>query len=567
MACSKLASYDTGYEDERFEHVVSQSFHCIICANVFKDPVMCRPHDGHLFCRACITRHLMNSQTCLTCMQPLTVETLSDAPRGIINILDELRIRCKFFHRGCRKMVDLGELETHVKECGFAPAVCSNEGCNLEMNKQDLVHHETAVCEKRKASCHNCMNGIGQEIDTVKAKLMALNENFENKVSEKLKINEEKLIEVEHNLIAKVEIVQEQLTEEMNKFHVRVQEDIVDMKKCLNEITKQLERNTQQTLHEVQADQEEIKKGIAELDDLDTEPKVVVAGGKNDGSNLDTVEMFSLSTGTWTKLQPMKECRSSASSVVYNNQVIVMGGQGKNGSIKSMERLSKNAVYARQSMSWEKLPVDLPGQLYGHCSVVYNGRLIVIGGYGHDKHETSNSISEFTLAPPYITKTLANIPEKKRYHGVALFGDKIAIVGGENCPWSVVSNAVMYDITKNKCQELAPLPYPVSEMATVKWGDDNIIIIDGANSKLEPLNKVLIYNIKIQKCHMLPDMKYKRKGCVAAVVKDTVIVMGGQDERRNYLKSVECFRFDRFSWEELPEMHKGRSWATAVVLQ
>jgi hypothetical protein len=64
---------------------------------------------------------------------------------------------------------------------------------------------------------------------------------------------------------------------------------------------------------------------------------------------------------------------------------------------------------------------------------------------------------------------------------------------------------------------------------------------------------------------MLPDMKYKRQGCVAAVVRDTVIVMGGKDERRDYLKSVESFRFDSYGWEELPEMHESRSKATAVV--
>ena len=52
---------------------------------------------------------------------------------------------------------------------------------------------------------------------------------------------------------------------------------------------------------------------------------------------------------------------------------------------------------------------------------------------------------------------------------------------------------------------------------------------------------------------------------MAAVVKDTVIVMGGQDERVNVLKSVEGFRFDRNSWEELPPMREARHWATAVV--
>ena len=250
MACSKLASYDTGYEDERFEQVVSQSFHCIICANVFKDPVMCRPHDGHLFCRACITRHLMNSQSCLTCIQPLTVETLSEAPRGIINILDELRIRCEFFHRGCRKMVELGELERHVKECGFAPAVCSNKGCNAEVNKHELIHHETIVCKQRKATCQNCMNEIRQEMDSTNKKL----DQNEKKIEERLKKNEERLKAVEQNLVAKIELVQGQLKQEINNLHV--QEDVVDMKKGLNEITKQLERMTQQTSHEVQPELE-----------------------------------------------------------------------------------------------------------------------------------------------------------------------------------------------------------------------------------------------------------------------------------------------------------------------
>ena len=547
MACSKLASHDTGYEDERFEHVVSQSFHCIICTNVFKDPVMCRPHDGHLFCRACITRHLMYSQTCPTCMQPLTDETLSEAPRGIINILDELRIRCKFFHRGCSKLIELGELESHVKKCGFAPAVCSNEGCNLEINQQDLVHHETAVCEQRKAACHSCVNDLRQEINTVKTDL-----------TQQLQGN---LKAIEQNLAVKVELAQGQLTQETNNLHA----DVQDMKKSLNIITKQLESITQ-TLHEVQAKPEEMKKGIAEADDLDTELKVVVAGGYKPGGSLSSVEMFNLSIGTWKKLQPMKECRNSASSVVYNSQVIVTGGRGKNGAMMSAERLSTNVVYARQSISWEKLAVELPRQMSRHCSVIYNGRLIVIGGKdGEDK--TSNSIFEVSLVPPYTTKSLAVMPKRRYYHGVSIFGDMIVIVGGDTSAFffSTTDSVLMYDITKNECQKLTPLPYPVSQMATVKWGDDNIIIIGGADSKFEPLNKVLIYNIKTQECHMLPDMKYKRAGCVAAVVRDTVIVMGGQDERQNYLKSVECFRFDRYSWEELPEMHEARLWATAVV--
>ena len=323
---------------------------------------------------------------------------------------------------------------------------------------------------------------------------------------------------------------------------------------------KQLERMTQQTSHEVQA--EEMKKGIAG-DGMEKEQKVVVAGGQNGRQLLNSVEMFSLESGTWTQLQPMRERRNGASSVIYNYQLLVLGGW----SCRSMEKLSLNAVQVDQSTPWKKFHVELSGRLYGHCSVAYNGQLIVIGGYDGGEDVYSDSITEISLVEPHTRKLLATMPQKRCRHGVAIFGDKILIVGGRESfrSNSTLKSVVTYDITNKKCQELATLPYPVHSMTVVKWDDDNVMIMGGEDSNDQRLNKVLMYNIKTQKSHELPDMKYKRHGCVAAVVRDTVIVMGGQDERGNVLKSVEGFRFDRKSWEELPPMHEARCWATAVV--
>ncbi len=159
---------EQGYEDERFECSVSRNYHCVICFNVFKDPVMCRDNE-HLFCRACITKHLTNSHRCPWCMDELTVETLREAPRIVTDCLSEFKIRCEFFTRGCG-FIELGELERHVEECGYAPVVCSNEECGLEVNKRDLIHHETAVCEHRTVKCHNCEE-MRDELNEVNDKL------------------------------------------------------------------------------------------------------------------------------------------------------------------------------------------------------------------------------------------------------------------------------------------------------------------------------------------------------------------------------------------------------------
>ena len=599
-----MACYETGFEDERFQHPVGHTFHCGICLNVLKDPVMCGQNE-HLFCRGCVTPHLMYSETCPSCMQPLTVESLREAPRTVTNLLSELKIACDYAGRGCEDFVELGNLERHVADCGFAPAVCSNEGCQLVVNKQDLLHHETNVCELRRIiSC----NEIREEMDTMKVSLAAVNEKLKE-VGQKLDKNEKQMetrmdkvqenvkaevenvaaevgnvaAEVENvaaevgnvaaevgnvaaqvgNVTAKVEMVQEQLNKQ-GECISQLKADNAELKKSLNEITKQLERMAQQMLQGVHAEQ--MKKDIAE-GGMDREPMVVVAGGSNGKERLNSVEMFSLCNGKWTMLKPMKEGRYDASSVVYNDQVLVLGGYGKKGAMESIEKLSLNAVHVDGSTTWENFHTKLPVKLHAHCSVVDNGQLMLIGGYHTSKCAYSDGITEVTLVPPYTTKLLATMPQTRFRHCVAMFGDKMLILGGRvNFGYMTsLASVMLYDITKNEFQKLAPLPYPVFEMAMVKWDDDSAIIAGGIDSNGQTLNKVLIYNIKTQSSSMLPDMKYTRRGCVAAVVRDSVIVMGGEAERGNKLKSVECFNFDRYSWEELPEMHERRFLATAVV--
>ncbi len=119
-----------------------------------------------------------------------------------------------------------------------------------------------------------------------------------------------------------------------------------------------------------------------------------------------------------------------------------------------------------------------------------------------------------------------------------------------------------YDI--NECQQLPALPFAVSEMTTVKWGE-NVVIIGGADEDGNALNNVMIYNVKTGNSHWLPNMIHWRRGCMAVVIENTIVVLGGEDGRDD-LKSVEGFNFERFSWQELPDMNETRSLGTAVVI-
>ncbi len=58
----------------------------------------------------------------------------------------------------------------------------------------------------------------------------------------------------------------------------------------------------------------------------------------------------------------------------------------------------------------------------------------------------------------------------------------------------------------------------------------------------------------------------KREGCCAVITGNTIVVMGGKNEKDETLSSVECFTMGGSTWEYLPAMNKARWRAVAEVL-
>ena len=514
---SHLQKY--GYEDERFEHTVNPSFHCPICLNVLKEPKMCRNNE-HVFCSVCITQHLANSSTCPQCMEELTVETLHRAPRLFINSLSEFTISCDYSSRGCREFIRLEDLQTHVIRCGFAPVKCSNNDCDMEVNKRDKIHHETEVCDFRKVKCHDC-GEMKKEIEGIKNQLPEIKDQ-----------------------LARVKAQQDELS--------TLKEDMKEVKAMMGEVLHKLnnvEHVAQVPLHV-----------------NPTKEDIVIAGGlTNHGfTSSSSVEKFSWKKRAWAQLPPMKERRSEPSSFVYKHQFFVAGGYtGSSGRTDTIEILKID----EQSLKWTESPAKLPFKCDAHKTVVYQNSLIHIGGYNFTEKKHSDVISEVLLTPPYPKKLLCRMPQPKWYHGVEIFNDKILILGGESSfsANSTLDTVFMYDVNKNELKQMPPLPRAVSKMATVRWGD-KVVVVGGSDKDGTVLSDVLMYDSKTGESNVLPSMLHKRRGCSAIITGNVIVVMGGWNEKDKYLSSVECFTLGGYSWEELPPMIVPRSWATAVVM-
>ena len=575
-----MASSIQGYDEERFVTTISRNFLCLICFSVLKDPVLC-PRNQHCFCRGCITKHLENSRRCPTCADELTEETLIQPQRMLKDYLDELNIRCVYRDRGCEEIVQLQHLDQHEDSCGFTPAVCGNQGCGAILNKRDLIHHESELCEYRKLKCHSCekMTKTLADVEKRTARMETNQKNMETKLVNLEKNMETKLLNLETHMkntdttmkntaimetrLANVETRMENVETKM----VHMKTDLEGKLDAVNNEVKGLRTALVEAFNE-------IKDVLVKMDGKIEENARKVSGPSGDRENIivaggygnDSVEMFNWRQRTWAPLQSMPKERWGATSFVYNNQVVIAGGCCDGNYVGYMIRMNVDP-HPDLSTHWSGFPVKVPGKLANHSSVLYQDKLMVTGGLNGNTGRTSDKIHEVQVVPPYTVKTLSQMPERRQHHCTEIFDDSLLILGGRTtgeCKDSL-NSVVLYDIKNNMRKQLRPLPSEVCAMATVRWRD-NIIVIGGIDKHGNKLNTVVIYNVTTQQSHRLPSMRYKRYGCTAVVVGNNIVVLGGRDERGRDLKSVEVFNFELNTWQELPEMSQARCQHTAVVV-
>ena len=570
------SNYTLGYDDERFESIVDQNFHCLICYNVLKDPVMCR-RNQHYFCHGCITEHLRrNSHTCPTCADELTVETLGEVPRIVTDYLNGQKIRCDYEDRGCRELVQLQNLNRHVAECGFGPVVCGNQGCGQTISKRDRTYHESELCQFRKLKCHNCeeistmIAGIEKKVADLDTKI---NTNMAHtKMEMKLNNVDTKLNNVNTKLAhtdTKVETITTKIANFQAKVEARfeaVNNEVRGIRMSLNEMKDGFDHLKEAAFEKIESKetkQEKITRDVSGAESGGRESQHIFVAG---GDETKSAEIFNYPQKLWLSIKPLPVHHTRATSFVYNNYVTLAGGCCGCLCKDNMIRMKVHPA-PDLSINWSDFAAKLPARMRSHSSVVYKDSLLVTGGYNADQKVLSDCIHEVELKPPYTVKLLSKMPEPRAGHSTVLCDESILILGGMKTVnyEDNLSSVLNYDIKNNECRQLPELPYPVHHTATVKWGE-NVVIIGGSDKDDKALNNVIIYNVKTGNSHMLPPMLHKRRGCAAVVIENTIVVLGGADEKWNDLKSVEDFSFDRYSWEELPDMKERRAHHTAIVI-
>ena len=502
-----------GYEEERFKDKVDIKLQCSICLKVLKDPVQC-PNE-HYFCHSCVQKWLHeNSETCPMCQHHLTEETLTKPPRILTELLQSLMIRCDHENRGCRELVKLEFLERHVNSCGYSSTRCTNAGCAEVMNRHEKERHEREQCQFRKIVCDECG---------------------------------------------------EQVIWKSSRVHpCFMRKEMDDLARRLNVVQNDM-REVKEKVEQVELTQEEmayLTKEATERYNLVTgRKKILVCGGHDGKTCLNSIESYSWPENSWTLEPAMQEARASHSAFVHGREIYVSGGFNGTNDTDSVQTLNVD----EENLEWIKSPVKMPLKCLGHTMVRHENSAILTGG--RDGDNVSDEIYEISLNHPHDTKLLTQMPEQRCYHSCEMIDNQVIVAGGRTSRYikDAKNTVYVYDMNNNECKTLPPLPFAISDMASVSY-KGNVILIGDVNEKAQTLNSVVMYDVKTGKIKMLPCLNHKRTASAAVITGNVIIVMGGYDyETKTQLSSVECLDLSSNVWRELSPMKAKRAWTTAVM--
>ena len=136
-------------------------FICQICLSFVINPVECATCDC-IFCHRCIHDYTIYSRHCPN-RCPINFKPVN---RILKNMINQVRVNCPFFHKGCGEVLSYENYEKHIKQCEYAPYMCVK--CKYVDTLPMVVSH-VKICDSKPKSrryrCKHCGIIYGNDDD------------------------------------------------------------------------------------------------------------------------------------------------------------------------------------------------------------------------------------------------------------------------------------------------------------------------------------------------------------------------------------------------------------------
>jgi len=101
-----------------------------------------------------------------------------------------------------------------------------------------------------------------------------------------------------------------------------------------------------------------------------------VGGCSSDCDLLSSFESINISSCVGTELPPLQQARSCPAAILYEDSLVVMGGEDDRH-----QALSSTESYFFDVKQWTMMVHSMTAPRFGHCAAVHKGQILVIGGW------------------------------------------------------------------------------------------------------------------------------------------------------------------------------------------
>jgi hypothetical protein len=177
--------------------------------------------------------------------------------------------------------------------------------------------------------------------------------------------------------------------------------------------------------------------------------KLYIIGGRSSGSYISSVEMYDISSNSWTSKNNLPNTLVDAESVTYNNYIYLVGGTSDNFS-----------KYDTSNDSWTSL-----GSTYcrsHECRAVMIGSTLYVMGR---LSSSTSGVSNYTALKAYSFSgsswsTKASMSTGRAHFGAAVYDSKIYVFGGQSGSGSydLTDSVEVYDPSTNSWSNHTTIP-------------------------------------------------------------------------------------------------------------
>lgn len=252
----------------------------------------------------------------------------------------------------------------------------------------------------------------------------------------------------------------------------------------------------------------------------------------SDGDVQSSAEIYDPSVDAWLTTRSMRHARVfHTASVLPNGKVLVVGGADNVTFLQTAE------LYDPSNDTWT-LVRSLHGTRGLHsASVLKDGRVLISGGIGSDSSEVSQLYDPY--ANSWKMAGLMNIP--RIFHTASLLGDGTVLVTGGLIDKTGLPDAELYNPSTNTWVVTGSMNNGRAAHTATVLSNGKVLVTGGYGLNASTLlNSSELYDPTTERWTIVEPMNDERFFHQASVLSDgTILVAGGYTEQSKILKSAE----------------------------